>query len=139
MELVVIVLMPRVVVHSWHTGHVVAPRARLFPTTLPDPQPVGPRVSSVVFHGEPAHPVYLRGLFLPAHLHDPYLCRRGHALSNEDSIVWLWLLGSHGWVVTHICKDIGVVVPLYVLIVVISGCLLEDAVPGGPPYGESFR
>ena len=31
------------------------------------------------------------------------------------------------------------VVPLYVLVVVIGGCLLKCAVPGGPLYGESFR
>ena len=83
--------------------------------------------------------MYLRGVFLSTHLHDPCLCRRGHALLNEDNIVWLWLLGIHGQVVTHIGKDIRVVVSLYVLIVVICGCLLESAVPGGPPYGEWFR
>ena len=83
--------------------------------------------------------MYLRGVFSSTHLHDPCLCRHGHDLSNEDNIVWFWLPGIHGQVVIHIRKDIRVVVSLYVLIVVISGCLLESAVPGGPPYGESFR
>ena len=92
-----------------------------------------------MFHGEPAHPVYLRGMFLSAHLHNPCLCRRGHDLSDDDNIMGLWSLGIHGQVVAHICKDIGVVVPLYVLIVAIGGGLFEGAVPRSPSYGESFR
>ena len=51
----------------------------------------------------------------------------------------LWLLGIHGQVVAHICKDIRVVVPLYVLIVAICGCLFKGAVPRSPSYGEPFR
>ena len=31
------------------------------------------------------------------------------------------------------------VVPLYVLVVVMGGCLFKSAVTGSPPYGESFR
>ena len=31
------------------------------------------------------------------------------------------------------------VVPLYVLVLVVGICLIKCAVPGGPPYGESFR
>ena len=78
-------------------------------------------------------------MFLSTHLHNPCLCRRGHDLSDNDNIMGLWLLGIHGQVVAHICKDIGVVVPLYVLIVAIRGCLFEGAVSRSPSYGESFR
>ena len=83
--------------------------------------------------------MYLRGVFLSTHLHNPCLCRRGHDLSNEDNIVWLWLFGIHGRVVAHIRKDITVVVSLYVLIVAIRSCLFEGAVPRRSPYGESLR
>ena len=51
----------------------------------------------------------------------------------------LWLLGIHGQVVAHIRKDIRVVVPLYVLILAIRGCLFKVAVPRSPLYGEPFR
>ena len=83
--------------------------------------------------------MYLRGMFLSTHLHNPCLCRRGHDLSDNDDIMGLWLLGIHGQVVAHIRKDIGVVVPLYVLIVAIRGGFFEGAVPRSPSYGESFR
>ena len=89
--------------------------------------------------GEPEYLVYLRGMFLSTHLHKPCLCRRGHDLSDDDNIMGLWLLGIHGRVVAHICKDIGVVVPLYVLIAAIRGGLFEGAVPKSPSHGESFR
>ena len=121
---------PRVVGHSWQIGRVTAPRVRLLPTTLPMPRAGGPRVSSVVFHGEPAHPVYLRGMFLSTHLHNPCLCRRGHDLSDEDNIVGLWLLGIHRQLIAHIRKDIRVAISLYVLIVAIRGCLFKGACPG---------
>ena len=83
--------------------------------------------------------MYLQGMFLSTHLHNPCLCRRGHDLSDEDNIVGLWLLGIHGQVVAHIRKDIRVVISLYVLIVAIHGCLFKGAVPRSPWYGESFR
>ena len=83
--------------------------------------------------------MYLRGIFLSTHLHNPCLYRRGHDLSNKDNIVGLWLLGIHGQVVAHICKDIRVAVPLDVLIVAIRGCLFKGAVPRSPLYGEPFR
>ena len=76
-----------------------------------------------MFHGEPAHPLYLWGTFLSTHLHNACLCRHGHDLSDNDNIMGLWLLGIHGQVVAHIRKDIGVVASLYVLIVAIHGCL----------------
>ena len=78
-------------------------------------------------------------MFLSTHLHNPCLCRRGHDLSDDDNIMGLWLLGIHGQVVAHICKDIGVVVRMYVLIVAIRGGLFEGAVPRSPSYCESFR
>ena len=83
--------------------------------------------------------MYLRGMFLSTHLHNPCLCRRGHDLSVDDNIMGLWVLGIHGQVVAHICKDIGVLVPLYVLLVAIRGGLFEGAVPRSPSYCESFR
>ena len=83
--------------------------------------------------------MYLRGMFLSTHLHNPCLCRRGHDLSDDDNIMGLWLLGIHGQVVAHICKDIGVVVPLHVLIVAIRGGLFNGAVPRSRSYGEWFR
>ena len=67
--------------------------------------------------------MHLWCLFLSTHMHNPCLGRRGHDLSNDDNIMWLWLLGVHGHVVAHIGKDIGVVVPLYVLVGVICGGL----------------
>ena len=73
--------------------------------------------------------MYLWGMFLSTHLHNPCPCRRGHDLSDEDNIVGLWLLGFHGQVVAHIRKDIRVVIPLYVLIVAIRGCSFKGAVP----------
>ena len=95
--LVLTVLTPRDVARKGHTRQVITPKERQFPTILPGPkEPGGPCVSPVVFHGEPAHPVYVCGVFLSTHLHDPCLCRRGHDLSNKDNIVWLWLLGIHG-------------------------------------------
>ena len=101
------------------------------PPYLP-PQPV-------VFHGEPAHPVYLRCLFLSTHLHNPCLGSRGHDLSGDDNIMGLWLLGIHGQVVIHIGKDIGVVVPLYVLVVFKRGGLFWGTVSRCPSYRQSFR
>ena len=94
--LVVAVLMPRVGATVGTQGRWSLPGCACSPPPYQSPEPGGPRVSSVVFHGEPAHPVYLRGVFLSTHLHDPCLCRCGHDLSNEDNIVWLWLLGIHG-------------------------------------------
>ena len=79
------------------------------------------------------------GMFLSMHLHNPCLCRHGHDLSDNDRIMGLQLLGIHGQVIAHIRKDIGVAVPLYVLIVAICGCLFKGAVPKSPSYGESFR
>ena len=76
-------------------------------------EPRGPRVSSVVLHGDPAHLVYVRGVFFCTHLHNPCLSRRGHDLFNNDNIVGLWLPGIHGKVVTHISEGVGGVVPLY--------------------------
>ena len=130
---------PRVVGHIWSIGWGTAPTGHLFPTTLLSPEPWRPRVSSVMFHGELAHRVYFRGMFLSTHLHNPCLCSRGHDLSDDDNIMGLWLLGIHGQVVAHIRKHIGVVVPPYVLIVVVRGCFYEGAVPRSPSYGESFR
>ena len=68
--------------------------------------------------------MYLWRVFLSTHLHNPCLGRRGHYLSNDDNMMVLWLLGVHGQVVAHIGKEIGVVVPLYVLVVVIRSGLL---------------
>ena len=90
------------------------------------PEPWGPRVSSVMFHGEPAHPVYLQGMFLSRHLHNPCFCTRGHDLSDNDNITGSWLSGIHGQVVAHIRKDIGLVVPLYVLTVAIRGASIHE-------------
>ena len=67
--------------------------------------------------------MYLWCLFLSTHLHDPCLGRRRHDLSCDDNIMGLWLWGVHGQVVAHIGKDVGVVVPLYVLVVFIRGGL----------------
>ena len=67
--------------------------------------------------------MYLCCLFLFTHLHNPCLGRRGHDLSGDENIMGLWLLGVHGQVVTHIGKDIEVVVPLYVPVVFIRGGL----------------
>ena len=67
--------------------------------------------------------MHLWCLFLSTHLHNPCLGRRGHALSDDDNIMGLWLLGVHGQVVAHIGKDIGVVVPQYALVVVIRSGL----------------
>ena len=51
--------------------------------------------------------MYLPGVFLSTHLHDPCLCRRGHDLSNEDNIVWLWLLEIHGPLALGTGKVVG--------------------------------
>ena len=51
----------------------------------------------------------------------------------------LWLLGVRGQVVAHIGKDIGVVVPLNVLVVVIRGGLLKGTVSRSPAYYQSLR
>ena len=67
--------------------------------------------------------MHLRGMFLSTHLHNPCLCKRAHDLSDDDNIAGLWLLGVHGQVVAHIGEDIGVVVPLYVILVAIRGGL----------------
>ena len=68
--------------------------------------------------------MHLWCMFLSMHLHNPCLGKRGQALSDDDNIMGLWLLGVHGRVVAHIGKDIGVVVPLNVLVVAIRGGLL---------------
>ena len=58
---------------------------------------------------------------------------------KHHNIMGLWLLGVHGQVVAHIGKDIGVVVPLNVLIVAICGGLLSGTVSRSPAYCKSFR
>ena len=83
--------------------------------------------------------MHLWCLFLSTHLHNPCLGRRGHDLSDDDNIMGLWLLGVHGQVVAHIGKDIGVVVPLYVLVVVIRSGLFQGTVFRGPVYRPSLR
>ena len=83
--------------------------------------------------------MYFRCVFLSTHLHNPCLGRRGHDLSDDDNIMGLWLLGVHGQVVVHIGKNIGVVVPLNVLIVAIRGGLLSGTVSRSPAYRKSLR
>ena len=83
--------------------------------------------------------MYVWCLFLSTHLHDPCLGRRGHDLSCDDNIMGLWLLGVHGQVVAHIGKDVGVVVPLYVLVVFIRGGLCQITVSRCPSYRQSFE
>ena len=65
-----------------------------------------------------------KGLFLSTRLHNLCLGWRGHDLSNKDNVVGLWLSGIHGKVVAKISQGVGVVIPLYVLVLVIGGCLL---------------
>ena len=83
--------------------------------------------------------MHLWCLFLSTHLHNPCLGRRGHDLSDDDNIMRLWLLGVHGQVVAHIGKDVGVVVPLYVLVVLLRSGLFQGTVSRGPAYRQSLR
>ena len=77
----------------------------------------------MVFSGDATHPLYSRGVFLSTHLHDPCLGGRGHDLSKKDNVMGLRLSEVHGQVVAHIRSGVGVVVPLYVLLVIRGGCL----------------
>ena len=131
--------MLRVVGHIWSIGSESSPKGPQFPTTLPAPTAMGSTHFVCNVYGEPAHPVYLWCMFLSTHLHNPCLGRRGHDLSDDDNIMGLWLSGVHGQVVAHTGKDIGVVVPLNVLVVAIRGGLLYGTVSRSPAYRKSLR
>ena len=115
--------MLRVVGHTGSIEREFVPKGHLLPTTLPAPTAMGSTHSVCSASWGASSPSAPLVFVFSTHLHNPCLGRRGHDLSDNDNIMGLWLLGVHGHVVAHIGKDIGVVVPLHVLVVVIRSGL----------------